>query len=68
MDEMLRLLQKRVIADFKYAYPEYVDGDHLSFAMQDIFAYTCRPFVILIDEWDCLFRDTRKTRTPRRSI
>ena len=28
--------------------------------MQDIFAYTRRPFVILIDEWDCLFREYKQ--------
>ena len=66
MDEMLRLLQKRVLADLKYAYPEYVDGDNLSFAMQDIFAYTCRPFVILIDEWDCLFREYQEDKDSQK--
>ena len=25
--------------------------------MQDVYAATGRPFVILIDEWDCLFRE-----------
>ena len=59
MDEMLRLLQKRVIAELKRAYPEYVDSENLIFVMQDIFAYTNCPFVILIDEWDCLFREYR---------
>lgn len=60
MDEMLRLLQKRVIAELKRAYPEYVDSENLIFVMQDIFAYTNCPFVILIDEWDCLFREYRQ--------
>lgn len=57
---MLRLLQKRVIAELKRAYPEYVDSENLIFVMQDIFAYTNCPFVILIDEWDCLFREYRQ--------
>ena len=56
-DDMYKLLQARVITDLKRKYPDYVDSDHLVFAMQDIFAHTKQPFVILIDEWDCLFRE-----------
>ena len=57
MDEMLGNLQKRVLADLHRAYPDYVEGNRLEWAMMDIFAYTRRPFVILIDEWDCIFRE-----------
>lgn len=57
MDEMLQTLQSRIIADLKRAYPDYVDNSHLVFVMQDIFACTKHPFVILIDEWDCFFRE-----------
>ena len=57
IDEMLRILQSRIIADLKRRYPEYVDGSCLMFVMQDIFAFTKKSFVILIDEWDCLFRE-----------
>ena len=66
MDEMLRLIQKRVMSDLKRAYPEYIDGDNLAFAMQDIFACTNRPFVILIDEWDCLFREYQQERDAQK--
>ena len=57
MDEMLKLLQKRILRELKMQYPDYIDSDYLVFAMQDVFAYTRHPFVILIDEWDCLFRE-----------
>lgn len=57
VDEMLGMLQKRVLMDLKRAYPGIVDSDQLVWAMMDIFAVTNRPFVILIDEWDCLFRE-----------
>ena len=56
MDEMLKLLQKRILRELKMQYPDYIDSDYLVFAMQDVFAYTRHPFVILIDEWDCIFR------------
>jgi len=57
VDEMLKALQKRVLMELKRVYPEYVDEGQLVWSMQDVFAATKRPFVILIDEWDCLFRE-----------
>ena len=60
MDEMLKLLQKRILRELKIQYPDYIDSDYLVFAMQDVFAYTRHPFVILIDEWDCIFREFKQ--------
>ena len=57
IDEMLKVFQARILAELKAEYPEYVTLEYLSFAMQDIYAHTKRSFVILIDEWDCLFRE-----------
>ena len=57
MEEMLRLLQKRLITDLKNRYSSYEIEDNLVFAMQDVYANTHHPFIILIDEWDCLFRE-----------
>ena len=57
VEEMIRLLQDRLVQELHRKYPEYVSGSHLIFAMKDIYAATKRPFVILIDEWDCLFRE-----------
>lgn len=57
MDEMLGMLQSRLIKELKWNYSDVVDGNSLIFAMQDVYAHTGCPFVILIDEWDCLFRE-----------
>ena len=54
---MLEALQKRVLKDLALAYPDIADGDSLVWAMMDVYTATNRPFVILIDEWDCLFRE-----------
>ena len=62
MDELLALLKRSLIKDFKRAYKNYDDIDFdggLSFCMEDIFAEEKIPFVILIDEWDCVFREHR---------
>ena len=59
VEEMLKLLQKRLLRELKKKYKEIVpeEENNLIFAMQDIYAETQRSFVILIDEWDCLFRE-----------
>ena len=66
VDEMLKVLQKRLIKELKYNYPEYVDCDNLVFAMQDIFSYTGQSFIVLIDEWDCLFREYKQEEEAQR--
>lgn len=57
VDEMLKFLQKRILTELKREYPELVYEEQLIWSMMDIFAETGRPFVILIDEWDCMFRE-----------
>ena len=59
MDEMLRLVKKSVLWDLFFEYPDinYFDKENFSRAMQDVYHQTKCPFVILIDEWDCLFRE-----------
>lgn len=68
MDEMLAFFQKRMIADLKRGYPDYVmDGeDSLVFAMKDVYAHTKCPFIILIDEWDCLFREYKQDKEAQK--
>ena len=59
VDEMLEKLQKYVSFDLfdKYEHIRFRDEKNFIQVMKDIFAKTNRPFVILIDEWDCLFRE-----------
>ena len=58
VEEMLEMLKNYLISDFKEAYPKILlrDEKNLIQVMKDVFSYTKCPFVILIDEWDCLFR------------
>lgn len=56
--EMLELLQLRLLHELREAYQvSDMDMKHLDWGMEAVFAVTKRPFVILIDEWDCLFRE-----------
>ena len=62
MDEMLRLVKKSVLWDLFFEYPDinYFDKENFSRAMQDVYQQTKCPFVIIIDEWDCIFREYRE--------
>ena len=59
MDEMLNKLRKYILFDLleQYEHLRFRDEGDLIQVMKDIFSKTNRPFVILIDEWDCLFRE-----------
>ena len=62
VDEMLKVLQKRLIKELKYNYPEYVDCDNLVFAMQDIFSYTGQSFIVLMNGTACFVNINRMKR------
>lgn len=59
MDEMTGLIQKSVLWELLAEYPDfrYFDSSNLARTMQDIYTYTSCPFVLIIDEWDCIFRE-----------
>ena len=59
MDEMLSMLQRYLIFDLKDHFVDvcFRDENNLIQVMKDIYSKTNHAFVILIDEWDCLFRE-----------
>lgn len=71
MDEMLERLQKYILFDLldQYESMRYRDEKNLIQVMKDIFAKTNRPFVIMIDEWDCMFREyAHDTETQKKYL
>ena len=66
VSDMLNLLQTRIVSELKRKYPDHITDEPLIFAMQDIFSQTGRPFVILIDEWDCLFREYKQDKDAQK--
>ena len=62
MDEMLFRVRTLVMRDIKKEYPEvdYFDDTDLLESMRDVYEETKRPFIIIIDEWDCIFREYRE--------
>lgn len=51
--------QEKVLQDIRRTFPEAVDlsGGSLSAALEECYAQTGRGFVVIIDEWDCIFRE-----------
>ena len=62
IEELLAKLKRYLLYDLTEAYSNirFLDADDLVQVMSDIFVKTDRAFVILIDEWDCLFREYRE--------
>ncbi len=67
IDEMLAMLQRRILSDLKDKYSEYVEEPQIIFAMQDIYAKTRHPFIILIDEWDACSANIKTITILRKS-
>ena len=62
MMDMLSLVKKSVLWDLFIEYPEirYFDKENFSRSMQDVYQQTKCPLVVIIDEWDCIFREYRE--------
>ena len=61
IDDFLKLLKKSIMWDLLEEYPthKYFDDTDLFRSMSDLYRQTQRQFVIIIDEWDCIFRECR---------
>lgn len=68
IDEMLQMLKKYLIFDLKESYGQvrFRDEENLVQVMKDIYTATKHAFVILIDEWDCLFREYKEDKGAQR--
>ncbi len=68
MDGMLELLQKSILWDLLEEYPDfrYFDPSNLARTMSDVYRNTKRRFVLVIDEWDCIFREYRERDNDQR--
>ena len=57
--EMIQLIKRSVLWELLEKYPDfrYFDQTNLTRTMQDIYSKTKCPFIVIIDEWDCVFRE-----------
>lgn len=71
VEELINLLKKAVLWDLLEEYPDfrYFDTEDMVRTLGDIYSHTRRKFVIIIDEWDCLFREyPHDTEAQRRYL
>ena len=59
IDELIRSLKKHLLWDLTHEYHDccFFDSENLVRTLTDVYANTKRPFVVIIDEWDCVFRE-----------
>ncbi len=67
MQGLLDRLRRIVLRDLQREYPDidYFDRSDLIETLNDIYADTRRPYVIIIDEWDCVFRENRDDKVAQ---
>ena len=62
--ELIRRFSKLIIRDLRNEYPniDYFDDTDVIECIQDVYAQTKQPFIIIIDEWDCIFREYKEDK------
>lgn len=65
--ELLERVEGKVIRELKKQYldVELYDENDLAETMQDIFAESECPFIVIIDEWDCIFREFKHDKAAQ---
>lgn len=65
---MLERLNKLVVRDLQRAYPnvDYFDKEDLIQSMQDVYEETGHPFIMIIDEWDCVLREYKQNEEAQK--
>lgn len=68
VEEMLDMLRKYLLFDLREAFADVKlrDEQNLVQVMKDIYTATGHSFVILIDEWDCLFREYQSDKESQK--
>ena len=68
IEDMLAHLTACLIRDLKNGFPQidFSYAKSLVSVMREVFAQTGRSFVILIDEWDCLFREYKQDKDAQK--
>lgn len=59
--DIVGFIQREVLTELRQSYAEYMsDEDSLSMALAAIHAATGTQFIVIIDEWDCMFREDKE--------
>ena len=62
--ELVERFSKLIVRELKAEYPEvdYFDEKDVIECMQDVYVQTKQAFLVIIDEWDCIFREYKDDR------
>ena len=62
--ELISRFGRLIIRDLKNEYPDvdYFDDTDVIECMQHVYAQKKQPFIIIIDEWDCIFREYKENK------
>ena len=62
--QVIDRVRRMLLRELKNSYPDvdYFDDTDLVESLQDIYAATKQSFVIIIDEWDCVFREYQQDK------
>lgn len=68
VDKMLERLKLLIVRELKKAYPgiEFFDDTDPAGCMQEAYEESKKPFVVIIDEWDCIMREFKKEEEQQR--
>ena len=69
VDAMLDMLQKYLRKELLRAYPDidYMDNTNLTLMLQEVYMEKEIPFVFVIDEWDCIFREGQEDKKGQKT-
>lgn len=67
MEQLIARLRKLILRELTREYPaiDYFERDDLIETMQDIYNETQRQYIIIIDEWDCIFREGKNHKAQQ---
>ncbi len=62
--ELIERFNKLLIRDLKKEYPDvdYFDDTDVIECMQDVYAQKKQAFIVILDEWDCIFREYKEDK------
>ena len=62
--ELISRFGRLIIRDLKNEYPDvdYFEDTDVIECMLDVYAQKKQPFIIIIDEWDCIFREYKENK------
>ncbi|MCI5510223.1 MAG: ATP-binding protein [Eubacterium sp.] len=65
---MRHSIEKNILWDLLEAYPDirYYDSENLIRTLSDIYNAVDIPFIFIIDEWDCIFREKKEDKEEQK--